>query len=131
MVTSPDTGFDIAIEFDCENVAEPEEFLETISLLKRHVIGGPIRKALLTLVNGTSESLQPCSVSYRKGEVLYVTPSDSKIFVSFFLDFADNTDKAMARVFLQVNFMVQCDGVVWWYSVSTRGIVCDSWRVFM
>ena len=87
MVTSPDTGFDIAIEFDCENVADPEEFLESISLLKRHVIGGPIRKALLTLMDGTSDSLEP---------------SDSKIFVAFLLDFADNTDKAMARVFLQV-----------------------------
>ena len=102
MVTSPDTGFDIAIEFDCENVADPEEFLESISLLKRHVIGGPIRKALLTLMDGTSDSLEPCAVSYRKGEVMYVMPSDSKIFVAFLLDFADNTDKAMARVFLQV-----------------------------
>lgn len=102
MVTAPDEGFDIAIEFDCENVAEPEEFLESISLLKRHVIGGPIRKALMTLLAGTSDSLQPCSVSYRKGEVMYVTPSDSKIFVAFLLDFGDSTDKAMARVFLQV-----------------------------
>lgn len=101
MVTAPDEGFDIAIEFDCENVAEPEEFLESISLLKRHVIGGPIRKALMTLLAGTSDSLQPCSVSYRKGEVMYVTPSDSKIFVAFLLDFGDSTDKAMARVFLQ------------------------------
>jgi hypothetical protein len=103
MVTSPDTGFDVAVEFDCENIADPEELLESISLLKRHMIGGPIRKALMTLMDGTSESLQPCSVSFRKGEVMYVTPSDSKIFVSFLLDFVDNTDKAMARVFLQVN----------------------------
>jgi hypothetical protein len=105
MVTTPDDGFDIAVEFDCENVADPEEFLESISLLKRHMIGGPIRKALLSLMNGTSASLQPCSVSYRKGEVMYVVPSDSKIFVAFLLDFVDSTDKAMARVFLQVHFV--------------------------
>lgn len=103
MVTSPDDGFDVAVEFDCENVADPEGFLESISLLKRHMIGGPIRKALLALMNGASESVQPCAVSYRKGEVMYVVPSDSKIFVAFLLDFVDTTDKAMARVFLQVS----------------------------
>jgi actin related protein 2/3 complex subunit 2 len=101
MVTSPDAGFDVAIEFDCENVADPEEFLESISLLKRHVIGGPIRRALAALDNGTSDSLEACAVSFRKGEEMYITPSDSKIFVAFLIDFADATDKAMARVFLQ------------------------------
>jgi len=101
MVTSPDNGFDIAVEFDCENVANPEEFLESISMLKRHVIGGPIRKALSALMNNKAESLQPCKVSFRKGEVMYVTQSDQKIFVTFLVDFGDNTDKAMARVFLQ------------------------------
>ena len=65
------------------------------------MIGGPIRRALKTLLDGSSESLQPCAISYRKGEVMYVAPSDSKIFVAFLIDFADGTDQAMARVFLQ------------------------------
>ena len=102
MVTSPDHGYNVAIQFDCENVADPEEFLESISLLKRHMIGGPIRRAFLSLLNSSSDSLQPCAISYRKGEEMYVTPSDSKIFVAFLIDFADVTDQAMARVFLQV-----------------------------
>ena len=102
MVTTPDEGFDIAVEFDCENIAEPEEFLESISLLKRHVIGGPIRKALSALEKGSPDSFQPCAISFRKGECMYIVPGDGKISVAFLIDFPDTTDKAMARVFLQV-----------------------------
>eukprot|EP00602_Paraphysomonas_sp_CaronLab_P009562 CAMPEP_0185020130 /NCGR_PEP_ID=MMETSP1103-20130426/2729_1 /TAXON_ID=36769 /ORGANISM="Paraphysomonas bandaiensis, Strain Caron Lab Isolate" /LENGTH=301 /DNA_ID=CAMNT_0027550845 /DNA_START=93 /DNA_END=998 /DNA_ORIENTATION=- len=101
METRPDSGYDIAIQFDCDNLANPEETLEQISQLKRHVLGGPLHKAFTALANKSSGDATPVTISYRKNEAIYVCPSASKVVVVFYVDFADATDRAVARVFLQ------------------------------
>ena len=100
METRPDAGYDIAIEFDCDNLANPEETLSQLSQIKRHVLGGPLHKAFATLASKGTPA-EAVAINYRKNEMMYVCPSSSKVVVVFLVDFADPTDQAIARVFLK------------------------------
>ena len=101
LVSSPDSGYDVAIEFDCDSLPDPVQFLELISQLKRHVLGGPLDRAFTALVEKRSASLPVTMFDYRAGETIFVCPSESKVVVVFLVDFADLTDKAVAKIFLQ------------------------------
>lgn len=98
---TPDQDYNVAIEFDCDRLTDPEAFLERISLLKRHVMSGPMSRAFTALVAKKSEGMPVCRVDYRKGESMFVCPSATKVVVIFLVDFPDTTDKALAKVFLQ------------------------------
>jgi actin related protein 2/3 complex subunit 2 len=98
---SPDEGYDVAIEFDCDSLSNPAEFLENISNLKMHVMSGPINRALTALASKSSSTTAPVVINYRKQESFFVCPAASKVTVIFLVDFDDVTDKALARVFLQ------------------------------
>ena len=100
METRPDTGFDIALEFNCDNLSNPEETLNQISQLKRHVLGGPLHSAFSALAKRSTPP-EPAVISFRKTEKIYVCPSASKVVIVFLVDFVDQTDQALARVFLQ------------------------------
>ena len=98
---TPSEGYDMAIEFDCDSLSNPAEYLENISNLKTHVMGGPIERALSALASKSSSSTAPIVINYRKEESYFVCPGASKVTVIFLVDFEDVTDKALARVFLQ------------------------------
>jgi len=89
------------LQFDCDSLQEPDKFLNDISEIKRHLIGGPLDHAFSKLLDKQSESLALSVVQYRQNEAIFICPSSSKIVVIFLIDFADPTDKAIARVFLQ------------------------------
>ncbi|CAE7722240.1 Arc-p34, partial [Symbiodinium microadriaticum] len=100
METRPDAGYDVAVEFDCDNLANPEETLSEVSQIKRHVLGGPLNKAFTTLATHGSPA-PAVAIKYRKNGMMYICPSDSKVVVIFLVDFLDPTDQAIARVFLK------------------------------
>lgn len=100
MEARPDAGYNVALEFNCDNLANPEETLNQISQLKRHVLGGPLHAAFSAISN-RSALPAPAVLSFRKNETIYVCPSAGKVVVVFFVDFVDSTDQALARVFLQ------------------------------
>jgi hypothetical protein len=75
--------------------------------LRRHVTGGPFEKYFTALLEKKSAGLPTCVVEYRKSESLFVVSGDSKITIIFLIDFADVTDKALAKIFLQV-YMPDC-----------------------
>lgn len=97
----PDAGFDMAIEFDCDRLSNPPEFLENISKIKRHLLSGPIDRAFTALAAKTPAKSSVVVINYRKTESFFVCPASSKVTVVFLVDFDDVTDKALARVFLQ------------------------------
>jgi actin related protein 2/3 complex subunit 2 len=101
MEVAPDAGYDVAIQFDCDAVANSEAFLNAISSLRRNIAAGPLDAAFRALVKKESQSSGLVSVNYRKNEFMYICPSSVKVVVIFLVDFADITDKALARVFLQ------------------------------
>ena len=98
---TPSEGYDMAIEFDCDSLSNPAEFLENISNLKMYVMGGPIDRALTALATKSSSAAAPVVINYRKEESYFVCPAASKVTVIFLVEFDDETDKALARVFLQ------------------------------
>lgn len=101
MQTAPDAGFDFALQFDCDILRDPPQFLERISEIKRHLLGGPMDRAFTALAEKRSEGLPVMKFDYRPAESMFVCPSVSKVVVIFLVDFVDTTDKAVARVFLQ------------------------------
>lgn len=123
---APEPNFDVCIRFDCDNLPDryptPLAFLDTISDLKRHLIGAPLLQAFNGLENKVSAPnvvaidyrLTTREVEYadeagnitktyghRLPEYMFISTADNKITVIFYVDFSDNTDRAMARVFLQ------------------------------
>eukprot|EP01034_Spumella_vulgaris_P024195 gene24195-30514_t len=99
--TTPADGYNLAIQFDCDTLTDPATFLANISELRKHVMGGPLDHAFSNLLAKTSVTAPPLVVEYRKNESMFVCTSPSKVVVIFLVDFADATDKAVAKVFLQ------------------------------
>ena len=67
-------------------------------------MGAPIRRALLTLkATGSGDFNQSCEIPYRSDEKFWVIASKGEITVSFALNFDNQTDRALARIFLLVS----------------------------
>jgi actin related protein 2/3 complex subunit 2 len=99
--TTPADGYNLAIQFDCDTLTDPAAFLTNVSELRKNVMGGPLDHAFSNLLAKTSVTAPPIVVEYRKNESMFVCTSPSKVVVIFLVDFADATDKAVAKVFLQ------------------------------
>jgi actin related protein 2/3 complex subunit 2 len=57
--------------------------------------------AFTELQSGSAERSPARVIEYRRNEHLFICPSESKVVVVFQVDFADLTDKAIAKVYLQ------------------------------
>jgi actin related protein 2/3 complex subunit 2 len=101
METTPDEGYSLALQFDCDTLQNSKEFLEKISDLKKLVFSGPMDHAFHALQSGTSRDAAVITLEYRLNEYMFICPSGSKVVVIFLVDFVDATDKAIAKVFLQ------------------------------
>ena len=99
--STPDVSFDLCLQFDCDIYANNTEFLDNISSIKRHIMGGPLHKEFSALLNGTSTIKPPLVFPYRPNECFFIFSSESKIVVGFSVDMQDSTDRAMAKIFLQ------------------------------
>lgn len=100
----PDLGYDFALEFDCVSYQQNEAFLNEVADLKRNLMSGPFERAFRGLLTKDSSLVPaPLIIHNRKNERIFICPSgnNSKVVVIFQMDFVDNTDKALARVFLQ------------------------------
>lgn len=101
METASEDVHSIALQFDCDNLKNPIEFLEKISDLKKLIFSGPMDVAFTSLQKRTSRDAPVVALEYRKNENFFICPSDSKVVIIFHIDFQDSTDKAIAKVFLQ------------------------------
>lgn len=101
MQVTPSDGFNVALQFDCDSLTDPARFLENISDLRKLVAGGPLDRALNALQARNSDNLPVAVVEYRQYEPMFIIPSEAKVIVIFAVDFSDETDKALARVFMQ------------------------------
>lgn len=102
MEIAPADGFNYALQFDCDNLpGDANQFLNSVSELRRHIAGGPMDRAFDALLAKQSSNVPKMVIEYRKAEKVYVCPAASKVVVVFQVDFADVTDRALARVYLQ------------------------------
>ena len=98
---TPDEGYNLALQFNCDSLTNPQEFLDSISELKRHIAGGPLDRAFTALLNKSSQNLPLMVVEYRKAEAMFICSSSSKVTIIFQIHFNDVTDQCVAKVFLQ------------------------------
>lgn len=79
-VESNDTNYNMSLQFDCDNIpGDPLVFLENISELKRHILGGPMDKAFTALEANKSISSSIMTVRYREKDVMFICPAGNKI----------------------------------------------------
>jgi actin related protein 2/3 complex subunit 2 len=102
MEITPETGYDFALQFDCDALKDPDTFLISICEIKQHIFGGPLERAFDALLEKRLGTLSPALVEYRRNEAMYICPSSaSKVIVIFLVDFEEATDRVIARVILQ------------------------------
>ena len=101
METTPDAEFDLALEFNCETLSDPDAFLESICCLRMHCLGAPIYKAFNIAMGGTVTDTIVKIIKYRRSGLMFVIPKAEKTVIGFLLSFNDVTDRAMAKIYLQ------------------------------
>lgn len=101
METTADAGFDFALEFDCDNLANPAQTLEDVCNLRMHVLGAPIDTAFEALMAGSGGNGEIQRINYRAQGSMFVIPKADRVVVIMSIDFTDPTDAAFSKVFLQ------------------------------
>jgi actin related protein 2/3 complex subunit 2 len=99
--SSPEKGYDVSLQFDIDNIpGDKQKFIETVSLLKRHLLAAPFKKAFQATLAGTPAA-GVVSVDYRDDESIYIKGGPDAVTVIFSINFKDPNDQVLARVFLQ------------------------------
>ena len=83
METVADDCNSIALQFDCDNLKNPGEFLEKISDLKKLIFSGPMDIAFSALQKRTSCISPVIALEYRKNENIFICSSPSLLSVDF------------------------------------------------
>jgi len=99
--SSPERGYDVSIQFDIDNIpGDKQKFIETVSLLKRHLLAAPFKKTFQATLAG-SAAPGVLSIDYREDESMYIKGGQDAVTVIFSINFRDANDQVLARVFLQ------------------------------
>lgn len=97
-------GFDVSLQWDMAAVSvdKRDELVRKVALLKTFSMGAPLEKAAREQLDGKPGNLM--TISYRDHESIYVKASHDRVTVIFTTLFRDETDKILAKVFLQVSY---------------------------
>merc|ERR1712130_229254 len=102
----PDNGRDdVSLVFPIDEIRQKDndykiKLVNDIILLKDTIMCGPLKNYFTALKSG-SPLAEPIMYNYRGDTVLYLIPSSDRVTVVFGIDFAEPTDKVIARVFMQ------------------------------
>jgi actin related protein 2/3 complex subunit 2 len=110
--TKPDEGFDVAVVINADDPPKGpwgstgEACAGRLADIKTLLIGSPFNAALQALDSGTSSSGTVTCVDMHKstsrgGGKCYIIPKPDRVTFVFAVDFEDETDRALARIFLQ------------------------------
>jgi len=98
--SSPENGYDLSLQFDVDNVpGNKEKFPETVSLLKRHLIAAPFKRAFASAEKNQAAPM--LTVAYREDEAIYIKAEPDRVTVVFSIMFKDADDQVFAKIFLQ------------------------------
>jgi len=99
--SSPESGYDVSLQFDLDAVPKTEEFAQKAALFKRHLLAAPFGK-IFQLVEGGKAAPPMTSIAYRENESIYIKPEGTdRVTVVFQVAFKDPDDAIFAKVFLQ------------------------------
>lgn len=77
-----------------------EEICMKFSCFKKDFLGAPIRRALKQLASPGGVASGACELPYRCDEKYWVVSAKGEVTISFALQFDNQTDRALARIFL-------------------------------
>ena len=80
-----------------------DEICMKFSCFKKDFLGAPIRKALKPLQAGAGIADNSFEIPYRLDEKYWVVSAKNEVTISFALQFDNQTDRALARIFLLVS----------------------------
>lgn len=96
--------FSIGLVCDLNNLPFPKEkVVQIFRDFRNIVVSVPFRKCfteLLSLKNTAPQS-KIFAYDWRKNEAMYIVPARDRVHVIFAIDFGEETDQAIARIFLQ------------------------------
>jgi actin related protein 2/3 complex subunit 2 len=81
--------------------SDPNEVAELFGNLKRNLLAAPFKKAFDALADGKVSALKPMVIPFRPKERIVLNPTNDRVQVYFYVEFDDETDRAIAKVFLQ------------------------------
>lgn len=93
-------GYDVTLNLDLDNIPNKADTIKKISLFKTTLLGG-IFDSYFTKLEAGSATGDPIKFSLRPDTVVYMFPSGDRVVVIFAIDFCENTDNVIARIFLQ------------------------------
>jgi actin related protein 2/3 complex subunit 2 len=99
-VTSPESGYDVTLKIDCEQVnGDKAAFAREVALLKRHILAAPFYKVFGDIEAKRSGNL--IEIHYRDNEAFYLKPEGDRCIVIFSIYFQDPDDAVLAKTFIQ------------------------------
>lgn len=93
----------VTLELDLRNPKEKDtdKIVRLMGNLKRNALGAPLEAAFASLAAGNAGKLQPVVINYRRTEQIILVPASDRVNVIISVDFEDDTDAALAEIFLQ------------------------------
>lgn len=98
-VGEPETGFDFTLNLNIPDIEDKEKTVKALSLLKPTIIGGVFDHFFSALLDGKKPD--EFKFDLRSDTTVYFCPRDDRVTIIFSVDFMENVDKVIAKVFLQ------------------------------
>jgi len=97
---TPEANYDLSIVFDVDNLpGNRDKFPESASLMKRHLLAAPFKKAFAAVEKG--QNFPMVAIDYRDDEAIYIKGEPERVTVVFSIMFKDADDQVFAKIFLQ------------------------------
>jgi len=101
LMTEPETGYDISLLVDLENLpTDREELVKKVGLLKRNCFAAVFER-YFDFLEREEESKEKAVINYRDGETMYVNAKADRCTVIFSTLFGDADDVIIGKVFMQ------------------------------
>jgi len=100
-IVSPEDGFDVTLSYNLNKLPTKEDELTTaISRMKLTAVGGVFDRYFVALLAGKPLS-DNFTFKLRPDTTLFLLPRNDRLTVIFEIDFVDQVDAALAKVFMQ------------------------------
>ena len=102
-MTSPDAQYDLTLAIPLNplpSTLQPTELISRLALLKSTLVGG-VFDAYFTALLSSTPLTSTFTFSLRSDTQLYFIPKADRVTVIFSLSFQEETDRAIARIFMQ------------------------------
>jgi len=101
LITTPETGYDITLQIDLENLpTDKEALIKKIGLLKRNCFASVFER-YFDFLEKEEDSKEKAVVHYREDETMYVEAKADRVTVIFSTVFKDDDDVIIGKVFMQ------------------------------